>query len=453
MSEMYAMRSMTSSRQPGDQDRFMLFDLDARGHHPGYIQHLVKYWCQHDLPGHLDVLVSQTFMQRHANIVSLANDCPSVRFVPITKAEQAKLVSSDDLASSFRGRIVRAFQEWRLLRKYAISLGTTHIFLMYLDSILLRLALGIKFPCPVSAIYFRPLLHYALFPNYNPEGKEGFWQWRDRVCLARFLPQSKLQTLFCLDQFAVEYINQVYGSTKAVHLPDPVQRYAHSDAEAEQLRTQLGIEPGRSVFLMFGALENDRKGLSQILDAIASLPPALCRRMTLLLSGTITAGERQKLDARIAQLTETLPIQIVTQYGFVSDEAIHPYFQISDVVLVPYQRHIGMSAILVRAAAAQKPVLATDFGVIGELTRHYQLGLAVDSTSPEEIAEAMMRYLLEIPSELCNRSLQKQFADRNTAEQFASQIFQSLYDASSRDNRVFANPTSNYPQLSNSHRT
>lgn len=453
MTERYATRSGDHPRQSEHQDRFMIFDLDARGHHPGYIQHLVKYWCENDLPGHLDVLVSQVFIQRHPHIVALAEQRPNIRFVSITTSEQAKLVSSDDLASSFKGRIIRAFQEWKIIRKYAISLGTTHIFLMYLDRVLLRMAVGAKLPCAMSVIYFRPILHYAFFPNYSLEGKEGFWQWRDRVCLARFLPLSKLQTVFCLDQFAVDYINQVYNTNKAVHLADPVQRYNHTDADAEALRIQLGIEPGRSVFLMFGALENDRKGLKETLEAIEQLPPALCRRMTILLAGTITGEAREQLEARIAEVMRSRPIQIVTQFGFVPDEAIHPYFQISDVVLVPYQRHIGMSAILVRAAAAQKPVLASDFGVIGELTRQYQLGLTVDASSPEEIGQAMMRFLLEIPGELCNPVKQKQFADHNTAQQFAGQIFQALYNPpASRGARSLPSQAIDSPQLSNSRR-
>ncbi|MGG6264987.1 glycosyltransferase family 4 protein [Leptolyngbya sp. AN03gr2] len=453
MSERYAMRSEKNPHQAGQQDRFMIFDLDARGHHPGYIQHLVKYWCENDLPGHLDVLVSQVFIQRHPQIVALADQRTNIRFVSISKAEQTKLVSSDELGSSFKGRIIRAFQEWKIIRKYAISLETTHVFLMYLDRVLLRMALGVKLPCAMSVIYFRPILHYAVFPNYCLEGKESFWQWRDRVCLARFLPLPKLQTVFCLDQFAVDYINQVYNTSKAVHLADPVQRYNHTDAEAEALRTQLGIEPGRSVFLMFGALENDRKGLKETLEAIEQLPPALCRRMTVVLAGTITGEAREQLEARIDQITRSHPVQIVTQFGFVPDEAIHPYFQISDVVLVPYQRHIGMSAILVRAAAAQKPVLASDFGVIGELTRRYQLGLTIDAASPEQIAQAMMRFLLEVPGELCNPVKQKQFADHNTAQQFASQIFQALYTPpSTRGSRSLTAQPINSPQLSNSRR-
>lgn len=447
MLETQAAYPIVSRSQEGDQERFLLFELDTRGHYPGYIQHLVTYWCQHNLPGQLDILVSPKFIQQHHNIVKLAESSPTVRFISITEAEDAALFNSFDLAHSFRGRIVRAFQEWRLLRKYALSLKTTHIFVMYLDTVLLRLTLNVTLPCPVSAIYFRPILHYGTFPNYLPEGKESVWQWRDRLCLARFLPYSNLQTLFCLDPFAVEYINQVYSTTKAVYLPDPVQRYTYAESEYEQLKTRLSIQSNRTVFLLFGALSS-RKGLSQVLDAIALLPPALCQRMTLLLVGPME--EPQQLEAQIAELTKAKPIQIITEHRFVPDEAIHPYFQVSDVVLVPYQRHIGMSAILVRAAVAGKPVLASDFGLVGELTRHYQLGLSVDSTSPEEIAKGMTRYLLEIPNELCDPVQQKQFADRNTAEQFASQIFQCLQLSSPRRNRSFANPASDYSQLSNS---
>lgn len=416
---------ITVNQKHTGQNRFLLFDLDTRGHHPSYIQHLVKYWCQHNLPGQLDVLVSQAFMQQHKNIADLAQHHSTVKFVAVSEAEQAQLFNSADLANSFRGRIVRAFQEWRLLRKYATLLGTTHIFVMYLDTILLRLALGVALPCSMSAIYFRSMLHYGLFANYAPQGREKLWQWRDRVCLSQVLRLSNLETLFCLDPVAATYINQVYSTTKAVDLADPVQRFPYDKWAVEQLKSRLNIEPGRTVFLLFGDL-SERKGIRQVLDAISLLPSTLCQRMTLLLVGPI-AQAHHPLEAQIAELTEALPIQIIVENRFVPEEAIHPYFQLSDIVLAPYQRHIGMSAILVRAAAAQKPVLASDFGLMGELIRYYQLGVAVDSTVPEQIAEGIKRCLLEIPSELCNPVLQKEFVDRNTVEQFATQIFQCLY--------------------------
>lgn len=417
---------LASGRLSGDR-KIMLFELDVRGHHPGYIQHLVTYWCQQELPGHLDVLVSPKFMEQHSNIVDIASNCQqkNINFVAISKEEEAVLVDGALLGDSFKGRIQRAFQEWNLLSKYAVSLGTTHCLIMYLDTVLLRLGLGAKLPCPFSSIYFRPIFHYSNFPNYVMAGRERVWYWRDKICLYRLLKNPQLQTILCLDPLAVENINKFKSKAKTVYLPDPVQIYNDTEPQLEKLRKSLGIQANRQVFLLFGVL-SERKGIYQLLDAILLLPPNLCEKLCLLLIGPLELGEKEQIQARIAEISQSLPIQIICSHNFIPDREIQPYFQIADVILAPYQRHIGMSAILVRAAAAKTPVLASDFGLMGEITRRYKLGLAVDSTVPSEIAHGFQQFLEKSPASLCDQEKMKQFADQNKAEQFAQIIFQHL---------------------------
>lgn len=420
-------KQYASDNERGGSDKFMLFELDHRGHHPGYVQHLVKYWCEQELSGHLDLLVSPTFMQQHANIVDIAlgSNQKNIEFIPISGEEEAALVEGQKLADSFTGRIQRAFQEWYLLRKYAISLGISHCLIMYLDSILLRLALGAKFPCPFSSIYFRPIFHYSDFANYVPAGKEGVWQWRDKFCLPRLLNNPQLQTVFCLDPFAVEQLDKFQSKGQIVYLPDPVQIYNDSETQLEKLRNSLGIKPDRQVFLFFGVL-TERKGIHQLLDAINLLPPNLGQKLCLLLIGPFELNVQEQIKRRIAEISQSLPIQIIGRHEFVTDQAVQPYFQIADVILAPYQRHIGMSAILVRAAAAQKPVLSSDFGLMGEVTRRYGLGLTVDSSVPSEITKGLQSFLLESPRKLCDQEKMNRFAEQNQAKKFASVIFQNL---------------------------
>jgi len=418
----------TSNMHGRNSDRkLMLFELDTRGHHPGYIQHLVKYWCDEKLSGHLDVLVSQKFMQQHSNIVEIASQCEqqTINFVAITPEEQYVLFESSQLENSFKGRIVRAFQEWDLVRKYAVSLGTTHCLLMYLDTILLRLAFGAKFPCNFSSIYFRPIFHYRTFANYTPARRESIWQLRDKVCLPQILRSSELQSIFCLDPLAVEPINKLTGKTKAVYLPDPVQIYNNTEPQLEKLKESLGIDSSRQVFLLFGVLA-ERKGIYQLLEAVKMLSPDLCKKLCLLLIGPMQLQEKELISARISEISQSLPVQIICRHDFVTDQEIQPYFQIADVILAPYQRHIGMSAILVRAAAAQKPVLSSDFGLMGEVTCRYELGLAVDSTVPTEITKGFTRFLRESPENFGNKERMKQFAEQNDANQFATTIFKHL---------------------------
>jgi glycosyltransferase involved in cell wall biosynthesis len=427
-----AMQSATTTAFRGA--RLLLFELDVRGHHPGYLQHLVQYWCQQELGGQLDIVVSNQFVVQHQQIVELAATAPqgNVRFVAITMAEERDLFDPAALESSFKGRIQRAFQEWRLLRKYTKLLKTDHCFVMYLDTLLLRLSLlpklpfGLKsLPCAMSAIYFRPILHYGNFPSYVPEGRESVWYWRDRICLSRLLRVPNLNTLFCLDGFAAEHINQVYGTNQAVHLADPVQIYPVSPTAVSELRQRLGVDPQRQVFLLFGAL-SERKGWQQVLDALTHLPADLCQQISLLFIGPIAAPEKAILQQQIAALTAALPIQIITEHQFIPDTAIQPYFHLADVILAPYQRHIGMSAILVRAAAAEKPVIASDFGLMGEVTRRYGLGLAIEASHPAQIAAGMQRCLWEGADQVGDRLGMRAFAAQNTAKRFASQIFQCL---------------------------
>jgi glycosyltransferase involved in cell wall biosynthesis len=258
--------------------------------------------------------------------------------------------------------------------------------------------------------------------------REQIWQWRDRICLARLLQSTQLQTLFCLDPLAVESLNQLDAHCRAVYLPDPVEVKARPDLDAHALRQKLGILPNRKICLLFGVL-TERKGIHQLLAAIEKLPPARCEQLCLLLIGPIPADQQQWLKARVDQVTTFRPVQIIRRHEFVADHNVQPYFQLADLVLAPYQRHIGMSAILVRAAAAGTPVLAADFGLMGEVTRRHQLGITVDATDSDALAAALDRLIDPPPDQIANATRMQQFADQNRADQFASQIFQHLLPA------------------------
>ncbi len=202
-----------------------------------------------------------------------------------------------------------------------------------------------------------------------------------------------------------------------------MQIYNNSDSQSEKLRQTLELDPDRNVFLMFGVLQK-RKGIYQLLDAIALLPPHLCQKLCLLLVGPI--GSELLIKTRIRELCEALPIQVISHDQFVPDREIQPYFQVADVILAPYIRHIGMSAVLVRAAAAQKPVLASNYGLMGQMVKHHKLGITVDSSVPSEIAKGLTQFLVNPSIEFCDFSSMQSFAEQNSAENYAKTIFQYM---------------------------
>jgi glycosyltransferase involved in cell wall biosynthesis len=416
-------RTLTSDRS--NSHRLLLFDLSVHGHHPAYIQHLIHYWHQ-QLPGSLDaaaldIVVSPQFFDYHADVVeSIAQaGIENITFVAITPEAEAVLKSR----KSGWSRMQRAFQEWQILCEYARQLKAAHCLLMYFDTYQLPLAIGEKPPCSVSGIYFKPTFHYANLCSASQGWKDRFRRWQEQRLLAQVLRQPALKTLFCLDPFVVEPIDRLCPG-KAVSLADPVQVAPVDPAQVAQLRQRLGIEPERKICLLFGTL-NGRKGTYQLLDAIALLPPDVAKTLCVLLVGQANLQDQARTQAQANTISRESSVQLIVHHEFVPESDVQTYFQLADGVLAPYQKHAGMSGILIWAAVAQKPVLSSDYGLMGELVRRYRLGLTVDSTQPIEIAKGLTQ-ICQSPEIIGDRDLMATFAEQNSAEKFAHTLFQTL---------------------------
>ncbi|NEO94752.1 MAG: glycosyltransferase [Moorea sp. SIO3G5] len=406
--------------------KLLVFELAYGGHYASYIRHLAEYWCKQDLPGHLDIVVSPQFVQQHPDVVGIAakHDLKNLNFVTITPEEAASLIPRKTSIH----RAFRSFQEWRLLRKYTTALGTTQCLLLYFDSFQAAVASGATLPCPFSGIYFRPTFHYSTFADYTPSWKNHLQHWRERfIILPRVLHHPKLRNLFCLDSFVVKPMEQFHSKTRILHLPDPVQTYDVPDPnQLEEFKQRLKIAPGRTVFLLFGALYDRRKGIHQVLEAISTLSPTLCNQICLLLVGQLFAKPESPIQQQITDLSQSLPVQIIVQDQFIPEQEVQWYFHSADIILAPYQGHVGMSGTLVQAAAVQKPLLASNYGLMGAITRLWRLGITIDATKPSEIAQGLTQCLQESPDKLCDRSKMKAFAVQNSAERFASILLQDI---------------------------
>ncbi|MGC9504487.1 glycosyltransferase family 4 protein [Baaleninema sp.] len=403
----------------------VLFDLSVRGHHPSYLRHLIEYAGRENSDRSIAVVVSPVFVKEHPDVVELANRTAGTRVVPISEAEFAALPSR----KSKWGRLRRYFDEWELLRRTAQRLDAAHCTIMYFDTYLLPLALGASLPCPFSGIYFRPTFHYCQFSGDRPSRKEQLQRWREKLVLKRVLRNPNLHRMLCLDRFSVEAVDRLSPTPKAVPLPDPLDFHPVSEARVSQIRQELGIEPQRRIALLFGAL-NERKGVLQAIASLRQLPPELCQQLCLLLVGESRIVDG--IEAEIAEVLRDRPVQIRRQYEFVPEADVPGYFQLCDLVLAPYQRHVGMSGILIWAAAAGKPVLSSDYGLMGELVRRYHLGIRVDSTNPDAIARGLTQWLLDKNNVSCIESRLDAFALENVAEEFARVIFEAVDEPLSR---------------------
>lgn len=390
----------------------LLFDLEVYGHHPGYIRHLLHYWADERM--HLHLVVSPELQRHHQDVVQAASRA-HITWWPITDSE------AHQYEASKRSLVQWAWLEWQLFYRYATKLQPAHGLIMYIDRFQLPLSLRLRLPCPTSGIFFRPKFHYPQLHHHHSTIYERSQAVREQYLWGSALRHRQLKTLFSLDPFAVEPLRSLSKQTNVVHVADPVEIYPQPPAVAIALRQTLGIEPTRKVLLLFGMIDR-RKGLYQLLDALHQLPASQQKQLTLLLVGPLDKAEEAAGRTAIDKLRRQTAVQLVVHHKFVPDEQIQPYFELADIILAPYQYHIGMSAILIRAAAAGKPVLASDYGLMGKLVHHHQLGYVVDSTQSTAIAQGLATFLTRSPSTMFNLQRAAQFAHENQAAHFAQTI-------------------------------
>lgn len=412
---------------------YLVFELGYTGHYPHYIRHLANFWIKQYIPGKLTFVVSPQFAQHHAEVLQIGSALQPHRlqFEVISTADAEALIPRESPVKRAR----RSLQEWSLLRRYAQHFQATHCLLLYFDSFQTAALLKQPLPCPFSGIYFRPILHYSTFGQYSSTPKETVQEWREQFVLPQVLKHPKLKTLFCLDPFFVEFAHNKMQLSAPLELPDPVELLpAQANEEILGFKQQLGIEAHRITFLLFGALYDRRKGIDKVLQALDQLPVQACQKVCLLLVGQL--DKENPIYEQIQQIQASGTVQIVIRDGFVPDEDVAMCFQATDIVLATYQRHVGMSGILVHAAAAQKPLIASDYGLLGELVDRRQLGMTVDSTAPAEIAIALQRCLNAPLEDLGNRAQMKAFAAENSAESFARSIFETLQTTADNSNSM-----------------
>ncbi len=396
--------------------RLLLFDLNPTGHHAGYLHHLIRYWIEWDMTGELIVVVSPAFLTMHTNTVALADESMTVQLIAISEAEENHHKS--------RGRQVSQMQyEWELVVNYARQWQVKQILLMYFDTFQMALSLARRVPCPVAGIFFRPIFHYEAWGHPPNNSRERLQEWRKRMLIRWVIRRRPLQTLFCLDPFVVTTLNQWAGRDMATYLPDPVEVYPTTAADVATLRNQLGIEPTRRVMLVFGQLD-ERKGLFILIEALKRLTSAQQTNWCLLLAGPVDKGIAQALDDSLDTLVAQTDVQVVRDHSFVAEPDIQLYFSLSDLIVTLYQRHIGMSAVLVRAAAAQRPVLSSNYGLMGQLVKTKGLGQAVDAENPLAVADALATFGQETWT-VDSQALQS-FAEQNQASKYANVIFDTL---------------------------
>jgi glycosyltransferase involved in cell wall biosynthesis len=154
-------------------------------------------------------------------------------------------------------------------------------------------------------------------------------------------------------------------------------------AERELIREALYVDPDTIMLLCVGSFYS-RKGFDVLIHAIAILrargpKPIVC------IAGS--GPEQERLVQLVAEL------QCGDQVKFLGTrEAVANLFRACDVFVMPSRRE-GLGIACLEAMAAERPVIASRVGGLGDAVVHERTGLLVPPEDPEALADAIARMI------------------------------------------------------------
>lgn len=353
--------------------RFLITDLQIQldGHRLGFMTNLMAYAAtatpQHEF----------LFLTNRSEEFNLESPADHIKTLALTVQEQQSILEESQA-------VKKAHVEWEIVCRYALDFKADRVIFMYLDSYQLEIGRSQDLPFKISGIWFSP---YSRMEAESDDMKARFsnliTKTRKKFVMRWALKNPQLDKIFILnDEEMPKWLNR--GTPRFYTLADPYFEY--SSIPNYSVRATYNIPDDHLIFLQFGYMD-ERKNVENIVRAFNVLPKAQAEKSTLLLIGKFKPGFRSQIEN-----LKSGPYQMILRDEFVSNEEMESTFSQADVILRMNIRFFGSSGIIGVAAQHNKPVIASNSGVMAEIVEKYHLGMLVNPYGISEIAAAISRF-------------------------------------------------------------
>lgn len=173
---------------------------------------------------------------------------------------------------------------------------------------------------------------------------------------------KKIDGLISLSEYSKKLIEKTLPALNSIpHLVIPHGHYQDvypKDISLEQARLQIGVPANKKVILFFGYIDL-YKNVPHLIKVFRQLSPP---DWVLVIAGNI---ERDYLRNEIISATDNdEQIKLFLQY--IPDIEIHQYFQLTDLVILPFTEILNSGSALL-ALSFNCPILVPNLGSIPEL--------------------------------------------------------------------------------------
>jgi glycosyltransferase involved in cell wall biosynthesis len=194
----------------------------------------------------------------------------------------------------------------------------------------------------------------------------------------RLLNAGAFKHIYTLDPQVAESL-QSRGFAASL-LPDPCPPFESIPSHAEAL-AKLDLPIDKTILLQYGT-GTPRKGLHIVAEALIKAR-TLHHDYHLLVAGKQKQPPSATLDLLIKQGTCTL----IDRY--IEPEEESTLFAAADFILAPYTKHYGSANILAKSAAAERPLIASDYHLLGRIVKNKGLGHCFKNNSAGSLGRTL----------------------------------------------------------------
>src|SRR5690606_17499470 len=224
--------------------------------------------------------------------------------------------------------------------------------------------------------------------------------WKDRLKYFRkywvtklYTKNKQIERIFILnDPETADYLNRTCRTDIFRMLNDPIP--VLKPLYGFDCHSQYRLEPGRKILLHLGALDH-RKGTLEFIRSASHIAAERQGELAYLVAGSPSSTEMaEQIEQQISLINESTRSHAIYEPRFLTDAKMKSMLDQCYAVVIPYRNPEASSGILVHAAAAGKPVIATGNVLLKKLIERYLLGVLVAGVEPALLAakvEALLR--------------------------------------------------------------
>lgn len=209
----------------------------------------------------------------------------------------------------------------------------------------------------------------------------------------------------------------------------PLDFYVREDIDRDVLRKEIGFEPNHRVILMFGAIR-PYKGLDTALHALAQVMKEIPATRLLVVGKPWEPWDRYETLARDLGVRKA----VIPYLGYIPSGDVYRFFEVADLVVLPYHRFEAQSGVGATAVSFRKPLVVSNVGGLPELVTDTRFVVPPGDSSSLAL---VLSQCLSDPSVLAEMAENAETVAERISWKAVAAKTRSLYDEALRETNVY----------------